>query len=106
MKEKEINRVGFAAFIPPVVKAAGLIAGAITAIPFFFSWIALLIGAVYYFRFKGIWRQAGFILALAAALGTNAPLRGFDEITGIYPLFLVVYIVTGTFALYFLALVA
>ncbi len=106
MKGKEINRAGCTAFIQPALKTAGLIAGIIAAIPFFFSWIALLIGAVYYFRGKGLWRQAGFILALAAALGANAPLRGFDEITGIYPLFLVVYVVTGTFALYFLALAA
>jgi len=106
MKQKKTKRPGTAAFIPPLLKSAGLIAGALAAIPFFFSWIALLIGAVYFFCFKGAWRRWGFVLALAAALAANAPLRGFDEITGIYPLFLVAYVVAGTFALYLLALAA
>ena len=92
-------------YYKPVLKTAGLILGVIFAIPFFFSWIAILLGALYYFCFQGKWRQCGFVLALSAALATNAPLRGFDEITGIYPLFLVVYVVLGTFACYFLLLI-
>lgn len=104
MRGKEVYRLDFKALALNLLKVLLFVAGAVAAIPFFFSWIAILIGAVYFFCFKGAWRWGGFALALAAALAANGPLRGFDEITGIYPLFLAALVVAVTLGLYCLVL--
>lgn len=104
MRGKKARGLSLKAIVLNLLKALLFAAGAVAAVTFFFSWIAILIGGLFYFGSRGAWRGAGYALALAAALASNGPLRGFDVITGIYPLFLAALVVGATLGLYFLFL--
>jgi len=104
MRGKDARWLSFKAIALYLLKALLFAAGAAAAVTFFFSWIAILIGGFFFFGSRGAWRGGGYALALAAALASNGPLRGFDEITGIYPLFLAALVVAVTLGLYFLFL--
>ncbi|HOB86980.1 MAG TPA: DUF3604 domain-containing protein, partial [Bacillota bacterium] len=101
MNEKKLGK-GKAAIGWEILKAAIYLVGMATGVLFFFNWIGVIIGVVYFLSFKGFWRFNGFMLSLVLALANNGPTRGLVERTGIYPLNLVAYIVGGTLGLSFL----
>lgn len=104
LKNKKSTGSKIAVKIFTILKISLFIIGVFSAILFFFNFISILIGGIFFFFLKGIWRLNGFMLALAAALAANAPPRSFVEITGIYPLLLVIYIVLGILGIYFFLL--
>ncbi|MFX0207175.1 MAG: hypothetical protein ACFFDT_14390 [Candidatus Hodarchaeota archaeon] len=69
---------------------------------YYFDVISLIIGALYFSVFKDDWRKHGFLLALAAAISALLPQRGVADITGIYPLYLVLLVGWGMIFVYFL----
>ncbi|MBD3351161.1 MAG: DUF3604 domain-containing protein [Candidatus Lokiarchaeota archaeon] len=69
-----------------IIRIAVFLVGFGFILPFFFNIIAIIIGLVYFFAFKGAWRRHGFILVSVTALATFPPQMGFVEVTGIYPL--------------------
>ena len=76
--------------------------GIICIMFYYFDVISLIIGALYFGFFKDDWRKHGFLLALAAAISAFLPQRGVADITGIYPLYLVLLTGWGMIFVYFL----
>ncbi len=88
-----------------IIRIIMFIIGLIASIMFFFNFIGILIGCFYFYKFKGIWRINGIMLAFAAALAANAPPRSLVELTGLYPLLLVIFIVIGILGIYLFLIV-
>jgi len=80
--------------------------GIIFCFTFFFSFVALLIGFIYFISFKNRWRWNGFVLSLASSLVSLGTLRGLVELTGIYPLFLAVLMTLIILSGYFVSITA
>ncbi len=80
--------------------------GIISCFAYFFSFIALIIGLVYFVSFKNRWRWNGFVLSLTSSLVAFGTLRGLVELTGIYPLFLAVILTLIIQFVYFISIPA
>ncbi|MFX0126215.1 MAG: DUF3604 domain-containing protein [Candidatus Hodarchaeota archaeon] len=75
--------------------------GVFSIIFFLFDFIGLLIGTLYFGLFKGNWKKHGLLLAFATSISSLLPQRGVADVTGIYPLNLVILSGWGLIFVYF-----
>lgn len=76
--------------------------GVFSIIFFYFDVIGLIIGFLFFLVFKGDWKLHGLVLAFSTAISSLLPQRGIADITGIYPLYLVILTGWGMICTYFL----
>ncbi len=100
MELRKVSKIG--TILQKVVRVLIYVVGALTVPLYLFNLIGLAIGILYIIIFKNIWRFHGFFLALGIAFSTLFVQVGGVELTGMYPLYLVVTCGWGIMGLYFL----
>lgn len=89
VEKNNINRSNGGRPWGKIVRIIVFLVGFGLIIPYFYNFIAVIIGLVYFFAFKGAWRRHGFALVATTGLASYLPQRGYVEVTGLYPLLMV-----------------
>ncbi|TFG18743.1 MAG: DUF3604 domain-containing protein [Promethearchaeota archaeon] len=100
MEERKVSKI--ATVLLKVARVLIYVVGTLTVPFYLFNLIGLAIGILYIIIFKNKWRFHGFSLALGIAFSTLFVQVGGVELTGMYPLYLVVTCGWGIMGLYFL----